>query len=114
MHINPLRLISRSHDAQFEADIAAAADEITRPSLPPLPMIDKAQNSVGKALEQARDRQTRLEREIAERQEDLRQTNVVIEAFEASAKVLEAGQDTATQMVPEVKKRAPRQVEAAE
>ena len=90
MSMNPLRLLSRNHDAEFAA---AVADELTRPALPPLPMIDKAQNSVTKALEQARDRQTRLEREIAERTEDLRQTVVVIEAFEASEKVLVAGKD---------------------
>lgn len=108
MNLNPLRIISRNHDAEF---VAAVADEIERdpPRFPPLPMIDKAQSSVTRALDQARDRQTRLEREIAERTEDLRQTVVVIEAFEASAKVLEAGHkdDMSERLVP-------RQVEAAE
>lgn len=115
MSMNPLRLLSRNHDAEF---VAAVADEIERdpPRFPPLPMIDKAQTSVAKALEQARDRQARLEREIAERTEDLRQTVVVIEAFEASAKVLEAGQDSEklSPAEPEVERLVPRQVEAAE
>lgn len=114
MSMNPLRLLSRNHDAEF---VAAVADEIERdpPRFPPLPMIDKAQVGVAKGLDQMKTRRDRLEAEIAERQEDLRQTCVVIEALEASERILEAGQDSEklSPAEPEVERLVPRGVRGA-
>ncbi|MER8532090.1 hypothetical protein NKH61_05310 [Mesorhizobium sp. M1005] len=56
-------------------------------------ILNRTANVIDGVLDQARGDRLRLEDEIADRQERLRQTIVAIEAFEAAAKHLDDGYD---------------------
>lgn len=60
-------------------------------------ILNRSADAIDRILDDARGARERLQREIAERQDELRETNIAISAFEAAQKLLEAGADPEAQ-----------------
>ncbi|TPN90009.1 hypothetical protein [Mesorhizobium sp. B1-1-5] len=76
-------------------------------------ILNRSANAIDVILDDARGERERLQREITDQQERLRQTNVVIASFEAAARGLEVGADPdfdepASPAIPVSRKRGRR------
>lgn len=84
-------------DAELEPEMAVS-------------ILDRSANSVTSTLDRFRAEEVRLERDIAELTERLRQTRVAITAFDAAGAILEGGKDVAASPPAKIGRLVPRAV----
>ena len=92
---NIIKLAMRRTDEAFDRDMGEAMETAMEAPEPapviPLTILEKSHNATSRALDHLIGDKTRLESEIAERTERLRQTNVAIEAYSKADEIIEAG-----------------------
>lgn len=90
---NIIKLAMRRTDEAFDADMGRAMEtamETPEPAIP-LSILEKSHNATSRALDRFIADKTRLEAEIASLTEQLRQTDVAIEAYTKADEIIEAG-----------------------
>lgn len=95
--MNIIKLAMRRTDEAFDADMEQAMEIAEREPVIPVSILEKSHNATARALDHLIGDKTRLEAEIAERTEQLRQTNVAIEAYSKADEIIEAGKMVAAE-----------------
>lgn len=85
----------QTRDRQFTKAIEAELGDGLSRAFPALNLLERQHDEVRQNLDTLRADQVRLEDEITDRKEQLRQTVVAIEAEEARERIIEAGKDVA-------------------